>query len=88
MYMYFFKVESLYLHSVFLFLPFSFSSLYSTVSSLWTRDNINRDIIYFPFTSSNANPSLEGFIRFWTFVIAFQVLIIIIIIIIILLVHL
>ena len=88
MYMYFFKVESLYLHSIFCSCLF-FSSLYSTVSSLWTRDNINRDIIYFPFTSSNANPSLEGFIRFWTFVIAFQVLIIIIIIIIIIiLVHL
>lgn len=44
-------------------------------SSLWTGRHINRNIVYFPFTSSNANPSLEGFVRFWTFVIAFQVII-------------
>ena len=44
-----------------------------TASSVWTARNINKSIPFFPFNSDNIDPALEGFIRFWTFLILFQV---------------
>ena len=46
---------------------------FSIASGIWTGKRIDRNIIYFPFSSESANPALEGFIRFWTFVIILQV---------------
>lgn len=42
-------------------------------SSIWTRLNIGRNITYFPYDAGNLDPALEGFIRFWTYLIIYQV---------------
>lgn len=42
-------------------------------SGVWTSRNLGKNITYFPF--DNLHPALEGFIRFWTYIIIFQVFI-------------
>lgn len=48
-------------------------SLSPPVSGIWTGRHINRNIVFFPFSDDNADPALEGFTRFWSFVIILQV---------------
>ena len=55
------------------FLTLSLFFFFSLASGIWTGKRIDRNIIYFPFSRESANPALEGFIRFWTFVIILQV---------------
>ena len=40
-------------------------------SGVWTSMNVDKNIVYFPYT--DLNPALEGFIRFWTYIIIYQV---------------
>ena len=42
-----------------------------TGSGVWTSRNVGRNIIYFPF--NDLDPALEGFVRFWTYLIIYQV---------------
>jgi len=43
------------------------------VNGTWTNKFLNTNSVFFPYTSDNLNIYLEGFIRFWTFLIIFQV---------------
>ena len=54
-------------------LPLSLSLSLCTATSIWTATYVDQNVIFFPYTTDSANPALEGFIRFWTFIILFQV---------------
>ena len=45
------------------------------MSGVWTSSRVDQNIVYFPLSSRDllSNPAFEGFLRFWTFVIIFQV---------------
>lgn len=45
-----------------------------SVNGVWTERFVDRNVTYFPFTSEDINTALEGFVRFWTFLIIFQVI--------------
>ncbi|CAI8035915.1 Phospholipid-transporting ATPase ID [Geodia barretti] len=42
-------------------------------SGVWTSENVGKNITYFPF--NDLDPALEAFIRFWTYIIIYQVII-------------
>ena len=44
-----------------------------TGNGIWTALNVNRNALFFPFSSDSVQPALEGFIRFWSFLIVHQV---------------
>ena len=44
-----------------------------TDSGIWTAQHLDSNIPYFPFTSDDINVALESFVRFWTFIIIYQV---------------
>ena len=48
-----------------------FTLVYFVGSGIWTSRNVGKNITYFPF--DNLHPALEGFIRFWTYIIIYQV---------------
>ena len=45
--------------------------LLHTGSGVWTSMNMGKNISYFPY--DDLHPALEGFIRFWTYLIIYQV---------------
>jgi magnesium-transporting ATPase (P-type) len=50
-------------------------SIGAIFNGFWINDRINRNIVYFPLTNSSVNPAWEAFLRFWTFIIIFQVIV-------------
>ena len=48
-----------------------YTGLILTGSGVWTSENVGKNITYFPF--NDLDPALEAFIRFWTYIIIYQV---------------